>query len=101
MTDVYSQERQSLSSFIEHLQSHLSDHKQHVIIEFNAEQELNTNEIEQLETIEKQIRGNDLSFVVVALKLDYDSSDTLTVVPSVDEAHDLISFEEMQRDLLE
>ena len=100
MTEVYSQENQSLNSFIEHFKSHLIDHRRHVIIEFNAEQEFNTNEIEQLETIEKGIRSNDLSFVVVSLKLDYDRSDALTVAPSVYEAKDLISFEEMQRDLL-
>lgn len=100
MTEVYSQQNQSLNSFIEHLEGHLSDNRQHVIIEFNAEQEFNANEIEQLETIEKRIRSNNLSFVVVSLKLDYDSSDALTVVPSADEAYDLISFEEMQRDLL-
>ena len=100
MTEVYSQENQSLNSFIEHFKGHLSDHRRHVIIEFNAEQEFNTNEIEQLETIEKGIRSNDLSFVVVSLKLDYDRSDALTVAPSVSEAKDLISFEEMQRDLL-
>ena len=50
--------------------------------------------------MEQMLRSKELSFVVVSTKLDYESSDALTVVPSLEEAHDLISFEEMQRDLL-
>ena len=82
------------------LSSGLNEKQQHSIIAFADEQELSASDIEQLEAMEQMLRSKDLSFVVVSTKLDYESSDALTVVPSLEEAHDLISFEEMQRDLL-
>ncbi|MBL6655555.1 MAG: hypothetical protein ISP67_00480 [Flavobacteriaceae bacterium] len=100
MTEVYTQHTQSLKAFMQDLASALNENQQHSIIAFADQQELSANEIGQLEAMEQMQRGRDLSFVVVSRKLDYESSDTLTVVPSVEEAHDLISFEEMQRDLL-
>ena len=82
------------------LASGLNEKQQHSIIAFADHQELSTCDIEQLESMEQMLRSKELSFVVVSTKLDYESSDALTVVPSLEEAHDLISFEEMQRDLL-
>lgn len=100
MTEVYTQHTQSLKAFMQDLASALNENQQHSIVAFADQQELSANEIGQLEAMEQMQRGRDLSFVVVSRKLDYESSDALTVVPSVEEAHDLISFEEMQRDLL-
>ena len=82
------------------LASGLNEKQQHSIIAFADHQELSAGDIEQLESMEQMLRSKDLSFVVVSTKLDYESSDALTVVPSLEEANDLISFEEMQRDLL-
>jgi hypothetical protein len=100
MTEVYTQHTQSLKAFMQDLASALNENQQHSIVAFADQQELSANEIGQLEAMEQMQRGRDLSFVVVSRKLGYESSDALTVVPSVEEAHDLISFEEMQRDLL-
>ena len=100
MTEVYTQHTQSLKVFMQDLASVLNENQQHSIVEFADQQELSASEIGQLEAMEQMLRGKELSFVVVSTKLDYESSDALTVVPSLEEAHDLISFEEMQRDLL-
>jgi hypothetical protein len=100
MTEVYTQHTQSLKAFMQDLASGLNEKQQHSIIAFADHQELSACDIEQLESMEQMLRSKELSFVVVTTKLDYESSDALTVVPSLEEAHDLISFEEMQRDLL-
>ena len=82
------------------LASGLNENQQHSIVAFDDQQALGESEIKQLEAMEQMLRDKELSFVVVSSKLDYESSDVLTVVPSLEEAHDLISFEEMQRELL-
>ncbi|HRN99271.1 MAG TPA: ribonuclease Z [Flavobacterium sp.] len=48
----------------------------------------------------KSFRKNKKSFVVVAGGVDYDSfPQTLAVVPTIQEAHDVIEMEEIERDL--
>lgn len=100
MTEVYTQHTQSLKAFMQDLASGLNENQQHSIVAFDDQQALGESEIKQLEAMEQMLRDMELSFVVVSSKLDYESSDVLTVVPSLEEAHDLISFEEMQRELL-
>lgn len=48
----------------------------------------------------KTFRKNKKSFVIVAVGVDYDSfPETLAVVPTVQEAHDVIEMDEIERDL--
>jgi hypothetical protein len=50
--------------------------------------------------LQKHIKKNKKSFVVVATAIDFNNVPTsITTVPSILEAHDIIEMEEIERDL--
>jgi hypothetical protein len=70
--------------------------KQNIIIDLLYHKDL-TIDVNLLQ-LSEQHKGK--SFIIVISDLDYNAvPDTLTVVPSILEAHDIIEMEEIERDL--
>ena len=61
---------------------------------------LTNNDITEFLQISNTHREAKHSFVIVSSKIDIDESpDELIIVPTIQEAHDIIEMEEMERDL--
>lgn len=72
----------------------------HIIVNLESIHKLQNEELlEFLPFVEQQI-GNKKSFVIVSDSITYDDSpDTLIIVPSIQEAKDVIEMENIERDL--
>ncbi|MBP4141910.1 ribonuclease Z [Flavobacterium sp. P4023] len=74
--------------------------KSNIIIDLLMHKELSLNDIKLFIPISKQHKKAKKSFVVVADDFDYNAApNTLTIVPSLLEAHDIIEMDEIERDL--
>jgi hypothetical protein len=72
--------------------------KQNIIIDLLYHKDLTIDDV-KLTAYLSSIKGKK-SFIIVISDLDYNAvPDTLTVVPSILEAHDIIEMEEIERDL--
>jgi hypothetical protein len=71
-----------------------------LIIDLLSYNNLPTATIKLFLPLAKQHKKNKKSFVIVTSDFDFNAvPDTLTVVPSLLEAHDIIEMEEIERDL--
>jgi hypothetical protein len=91
----------NIVSFSEDLLNELTDFKdQNVIIDLTHNSNITSNSIKQFVQISKLHKKNNKSFVIVANTIDYNSVPvSLTLVPTILEAHDIINMEEIERDL--
>ncbi len=101
ITTIY-QENSDLSDFlnkVNELKNIGIDHS--TILFFNEEQQLSKLELEQLLPIISKHRTANKSFVMVTTSLDFDSADhdDFVVVPTLQEAFELIEMEDIERDL--
>jgi hypothetical protein len=73
--------------------------KQNIIIDLLYHKDLTIDDKLLLRNYLSSIKGQKI-FIIVISDLDYNAvPDTLTVVPSILEAHDIIEMEEIERDL--
>jgi hypothetical protein len=73
---------------------------QNLIIDLLHNQKVTNAAIKQFVAVSKLHKKNKKSFVIVANGIDFTSvPSSLTVVPSILEAHDIIEMEEIERDL--
>ena len=91
----------NIASFSEDLLNELTDFKdQNLIIDLTHNSNITSNSIKQFVQISKLHKKNNKSFVIVANTIDYNSVPvSLTLVPTILEAHDIINMEEIERDL--
>jgi 2-polyprenyl-3-methyl-5-hydroxy-6-metoxy-1,4-benzoquinol methylase len=74
--------------------------KQNIIIDLLIHKELTVIEVKSFLSLSKQHKMAKKSFVIVVPQTDFNAiSDKLTVVPTLQEAHDIIEMEEIERDL--
>ncbi|MFB0910415.1 MAG: ribonuclease Z [Flavobacterium sp.] len=74
--------------------------KQNIIIDLLYHQDLSVDDIKLVLPLSEQHKRAKKSFIIVISDLDYNAvPDTLSVVPSILEAHDTIEMEEIERDL--
>jgi hypothetical protein len=74
--------------------------KHNIIIDLSYHNDLTINDIKLFLPLSKQHKKSKKSFVIVISDFDYNAiPDTLTVVPSLLEASDIIEMEEIERDL--
>lgn len=70
------------------------------IINLTNYNKLTTKELNQFLPLIKEFKKNKKSLVIVASNIDFNKvSDKITVVPTLQEAHDMIEMEEIERDL--
>jgi hypothetical protein len=73
--------------------------KQNIIIDLLYHKDLTIDDVSCYCNYLSSIKGKKIFYIVIS-DLDYNAvPDTLTVVPSILEAHDIIEMEEIERDL--
>jgi len=91
----------NIDSFLEDLLNEWTDFKdQNIIIDLTHNSNITSTSIKQFVSISKLHKKNNKSFVIVANTIDYNSVPvSLTLVPTILEAQDIINMEEIERDL--
>ncbi len=100
-TTTVLQENITLSEFIDNLNRAYSKlKKDHLIINLFSFARLDTGELLEFLNLSNRHRGANKSFVLVTDKVNYeDVPDEICVVPTIQEAKDIIEMEEIERDL--
>jgi hypothetical protein len=75
-------------------------HKSNIIVDIRLHEELSVEDIEGFLLLSKKHKKAKKSFIIVASEMDFNAiSHKLAVVRSLQEAHDIIDMEEIERDL--
>lgn len=100
-TTIVYQENISLRKFVENLNKSYSEiKKDHLIINLFSFSRITSNDILEFLQLSNKHRAANKSFVLVTKKVEYDQvPDEICLVPSVQEAKDIIEMEEIERDL--
>lgn len=72
---------------------------QNLIIDISNYKNISSKEVNTFLPLSKLHRKAKKSFVIVIEDFDFNKASSLTIVPSVLEAHDIIEMEEIERDL--
>lgn len=89
------------AAFLEKVSSqHASFKDQNLILDLTHDKSVDVNSIIAFEDLSEKHKNGKKSFVIVAEEIDFnDVPESLVVVPTVLEAHDMIEMEEIERDL--
>lgn len=100
-TTIVFQEKTTLSGFLENLEKAYPKLKHdNLVINLFSFDKLNIDDILEFLEMSNTHKGSGKSFVLVTDKLGYDEiPDELSVVPTLQEAKDLIEMEDIERDL--
>lgn len=100
-TTIVLQEKAALPIFLEKLKSAYPKIKHdHIIVNLFSFDALTADDVLEFLELSDQHRAAKKSFVLVTDKVGYDGvPDRITVVPTLQEAKDIIDMEEMERDL--
>lgn len=91
----------NIQSFLEKVSNeHNTFKNQNLILDVSQDKNVAIKDIKSFSDLSKIHRKGKKSFVIVASEIDFnDVPAKLTVVPSLQEAHDIIEMEEIERDL--
>jgi hypothetical protein len=100
-TTIVFQENISLKRFIENLNgSYAKIKNDHLIINLFSFSKISSDDVLEFLELSNSHRSANKSFVLVTDKLDYDEvPDEICLVPTIQEAKDIIEMEEIERDL--
>ena len=100
-TTTVLQENISLTQFVENLKrSYPKIKEDHIIVNLFSFSKLDTGDVLEFLDMSNSHRADNKSFVLVSDKINYeDVPDEICVVPSIQEAKDIIEMEEIERDL--
>lgn len=100
-TTIVFQENISLSKFLMNLNNAYDRLvHDHIIINLFSFDALNANDVLEFLELSNKHRASKKSFVLVTEKVSYDEvPDEICVVPTIQEAKDIIEMEEIERDL--
>lgn len=100
-TTIVSQEDISLVGFIKNLDNAYSKIKNnHIVVNLFSFDKISASEIMEFLEISNKHRNEKKSFVLVTDKVTYDDApDDICVVPTIQEAKDIIEMEDIERDL--
>ncbi|MBC7000064.1 ribonuclease Z [Cytophaga sp. FL35] len=100
-TTVVFQEKTTLSTFLQNLNDAYPKLKnEHIVVNLFSFSKLTSDDVLEFLQLSDTHKKNNKSFVLVTDKVSYDDvPDTICVVPTVQEAHDIIEMEEIERDL--
>lgn len=98
---IVSHDKIPLSKFLKNLKRAYSKIKdEHLIIDLVSFSKLRADDLLGFLQLSNEHRGKSKSFVLVTTKVRYDDvPDELCVVPTIQEAHDIIEMEDIERDL--
>ncbi|MGW9685914.1 ribonuclease Z [Flagellimonas sp. 2504JD1-5] len=100
-TTIVFQEKTSLSTFMENLKKAYPKLKHdNIVVNLFSFNKLTAGDILEFLDISNTHKNSNKSFVLVTNKVSYDEiPDKISVVPTIQEAKDLIEMEEIERDL--
>ncbi|WP_298496045.1 ribonuclease Z [uncultured Algibacter sp.] len=100
-TTIITQEKVSVIELVKKLQALYPKYKNNnIIVALTGLSAITQTEIVEFLQISNTHKASKHSFVIVSSKIDLDIvPDQLVVVPSIQEAHDIIEMEVMERDL--
>ena len=100
-TTLVHQESSSVSTFLTKLREAYPGVKNdHLILNLFSLEALNANRILEFLPLSREHTAKGKSFVLVSDRLSYDEvPDEISLVPTIQEARDLIEMEEIERDL--
>jgi hypothetical protein len=100
-TTIVFQENISLAKFLENLNaSYPKISNDHIIVNLFSFTKLTANEVLEFLQLSNRHRSTKKSFVLVTDKVTYDKvPEEICLVPTIQEARDIIEMEEIERDL--
>ncbi len=100
-TTIVKDTQGNIQSFLEKISNEHNTYKsQNLILDISKDKNATLKEIKLFSELSKAHKKGKKSFVLVASDIDFNDVPTkLTVVPSLQEAHDIIEMEEIERDL--
>ncbi|MEC7262895.1 MAG: ribonuclease Z [Bacteroidota bacterium] len=100
-TTIVFQEKTSLSTFMENLNNAYPKLKHdHIVVNLFSFNKISANDILEFLDLSNVHKHSGKSFVLVTDRVSYDDiPDEISVVPTLQEAKDLIEWEEIERDL--
>mgnify|MGYP001818790783 FL=1 len=98
---IITQEKLSIIEMVKKLQELYSKYKNdNIIISLTGLKQLSTQDIIEFLQLSNQHRQGKHSFVIVSSTISLDDTlDELVIVPTIQEAYDIIEMEEIERDL--
>jgi len=98
---IITQEKASVVELVKKMQIIYARFKNdNIIVNLTSLKPLSTNDVIEFLRISNQHRNAKHSFVIVSNKIDDDNiPDELVIVPTLQEAYDIIEMEEIERDL--
>lgn len=99
-TTIIKNTTSDINSFIEYITTELVNFKSQNLIIDLTKTDITVKDIKLFAEASKTHKKNKKSFAIVANDIDYNAVPTkISVVPSIQEANDLIEMEEIERDL--
>lgn len=100
-TTTVTQEKASIVELVKKLDASYADFENNnVIINLTSLSKITLEELLEFLQISNKHREANHSFIIVSNKVDLDDiPDEIVLVPTLQEAHDIIEMEEMERDL--
>ncbi len=98
---ILSQEKGTVVDFLKKINTAYDKLKaDNIIVNLFSLEKIETEQLAEFLQVSKQHKGANRSFVIVMKAISYDEiPETLMVVPTVQEAFDVIEMEEIERDL--
>ena len=100
-TSIITQEKVSVIELVKKLQTLYPKFKNHnLVVALTSLDTLTKTEIAEFLQLSNSHKALKHSFVIVSNKIDLDDvPEALVVVPTIQEAHDIVEMEDMERDL--
>lgn len=100
-TSIVTQEKATIIELVKKIQALYPKFKNNnIIVSLTSLKTLERSDIVEFLDLSNTHRSSNNSFVIVSSKINLDDvPDELMVVPSLQEAHDIIEMEDMERDL--
>ncbi|GAA4271713.1 ribonuclease Z [Aquimarina gracilis] len=100
-TTIITQEKTTIVEFVKGIEDRYETLKNdNIIVNLFSLEKISIDDINEFLRISNTHKASKRSFVIVTNKVSYDEvSDEVTIVPSLQEAYDLVEMEEIERDL--
>ena len=98
---IIAQEKASVKTLVNNIEKTYEKYKNyHLIVRLSRLEKFSLEDIIEFLRLSNNHRGDNKSFVIVTDQVDLDQMpDELVVVPTLQEAYDIIEMEEIERDL--
>ena len=98
---IITQEKASVKTLVNNIEQAYDKYKNyHIIVNLSSLDKISLEDIIEFLRLSNNHRGDKKSFVIVTEKADLDQMpDEIAVVPTIQEAYDIIEMEDIERDL--